>query len=61
MQKNILLVSACVRKASRTRQLARRVLSHLEGNVRTLELDQAGLQPLNAAALAARDACIGAL
>lgn len=42
----ILFVNACVRKESRTRELAELVLSKLDGNITEVNLEKENLQPL---------------
>ena len=56
----ILFVNACVREDSRTLRLARRVLSHLEGEVTELNLEIEGLRPLTRESLARREALLAA-
>ena len=56
--RQILFLDACVRPESRTRRLAARVLSHLDGAVTTLDLAREGLSPLTAESLARRDAAL---
>lgn len=56
----ILFVNACVREDSRTLRLARRVLSHLEGEVTELNLEKEGLRPLTRESLARREALLAA-
>ena len=52
---NTLFINACVRPASRTLRLARRVLGHLGGAGTELDLQREGLSPLTAETLRARD------
>lgn len=52
---NTLFINACVRPASRTLLLARRVLGHLDGEETELDLQREGLSPLTAETLRARD------
>lgn len=59
-KRKILFVNACVRPASRTRRLAERVLSHLEGEITELNLERLGLRPLTRESLARRDALLSA-
>ena len=56
----ILFIDACVREGSRTRRLARRLLSRLEGNVETLRLSDVDFPVADAAFLAKRDRLIAA-
>ena len=56
----ILFIDACVREASRTRRLAKRVLSHLSGPVETVRLETIGFPKTDEAFLRKRDACIAA-
>ena len=56
----ILFIDACVREASRTRRLAKRVLSHLSGPVETVVLDAIDFPKADEAFLRKRDACIAA-
>ncbi len=58
--KTVLFVNACVRPDSRTLKLAKRVLSHLDGQVTEFNLEQAGLLPLTRETLAKRDALLAA-
>lgn len=44
--KNILFIDACVRKNSRTRNLAEYVISKLDGDITTVQLEKTGLQSL---------------
>ena len=57
---NILFVNACVREGSRTRILAERVLSHLDGTVTEFNLEREGLRPLTRESLARREALLAA-
>lgn len=54
----ILFIDACVRKDSRTRRLAKRVLSHLSGPVETVRLEEIDFPKTDEAFLKKRDACI---
>jgi FMN-dependent NADH-azoreductase len=54
----ILFIDACVRKASRTKRLAERVLSHLNGPVETVRLERLVFPKTDEAFLLKRDACI---
>ena len=56
----ILFIDACVRKGSRTRRLAQRVLSHLSGPVETVDLNALAFPKTDEAFLERRDACIAA-
>ena len=55
----ILFVNACVRKNSRTLELARHVLGLLNGAVEELKLYETKLAPLDLAGMKARDAACG--
>ena len=59
-EKQILFVNACVREGSRTLRLARRVLSHLEGELTELDLQALGLRPLTRESLARREVLLAA-
>lgn len=56
----ILLIDACVRKGSRTKRLAKRVLKHLHGPVETVRLEAVDFPKTNETFLMKRDACIAA-
>ena len=56
----ILFIDACVRTDSRTRRLAKRVLSHLSGPVETVRLEAIDFPKTDEAFLKKRDACIAA-
>ncbi|MBR0507069.1 MAG: NAD(P)H-dependent oxidoreductase [Clostridia bacterium] len=56
----ILFIDACVRKDSRTRRLAERVLSHLNGPVETVRPIGIAFPKTDEAFLKKRDACIAA-
>ena len=43
----ILFINACVRKGSRTRRLAEKILSRLKGNITELELQREDIRPLD--------------
>ncbi len=59
MQQNqILFINACVREASRTRQLAAYVLGKLRGNIAELDLAAENISPLNAASLLYRETAV---
>ena len=60
MEPNILFINACVREESRTLELAKHLLSHLEGELTEYDLEKADLRPLTRAALAKRDALLAA-
>ena len=60
MENNILLVNACVREDSRTLELAKHLLSHLDGKVTEYNLEAENLQPLTRQTLARRDALLSA-
>jgi len=51
----ILFVNACVRPESRTRALAQNVLSHLSGQIQTVDLDSEHIPILDGAALEQRN------
>ena len=53
--KNILFINACLRKESRTKELADTVLSQLKGNVTEVNLDKENLSALNAKLLIRRN------
>ena len=57
-EKTVLLINACVRKESRTLRLAKRVLAHLDGEVREIDLEQESLRPLTGETLARREAIL---
>ena len=56
----ILFIDACVRDASRTRRLAKRVLSHLNDTVETVRLEEIDFPVADEVFLCQRDACIAA-
>ena len=56
----ILFINACVRPGSRTLELARCVISRLEGEVEELRLEKEGLPPLSNELLEKRNALIDA-
>lgn len=56
----ILFIDACVRRDSRTRRLAKRVLKRLSGPVETVRLEEIGFPKTDEAFLRKRDACIAA-
>ncbi len=56
----ILFIDVCVRKGSRTRRLAQRVLSHLPGPVETVRPAEIDFPKTDEAFLKKRDACIAA-
>lgn len=56
----ILFINACVRPQSRTMELARRVLSHLDGRVEEVNLQQEAITPHTWARLQRRDAMLAA-
>ncbi len=60
MEHNILFINACVREHSRTLELAKHLLPHLEGNVTEFNLEKANLRPLTRATLAKREALLAA-
>lgn len=53
--KNILYVNSCVRKESRTNELARYLLQKLDGNVFELNLEKENIEPLSSTTLYERD------
>lgn len=53
--KKILFVNACVRPESRTYRLASQILDQMEGTVEELNLEKAGIAPLDLAGLQERD------
>ena len=55
---NILFIDACPRPDSRTRELARHVLSKLDGKPETLRLFDAQIPPLNLAGMEERDRAV---
>ena len=58
MEQSILLINACVREGSRTLRLAERVLTHLDGEVKEINLEREALRPLDAGTLARRQAIL---
>lgn len=58
MEHNILFVNACVRENSRTLELAKHLLSRLEGKITEYDLEQGDLRPLTRASLARREALL---
>lgn len=56
--KHILFINACVRPESRTLILAKQILCSLEGTIEEVNLEQAGIMPLNRETLQERDAHI---
>lgn len=56
----ILFIDACVREASRTKRLAKRVLSHMNDTVETVRLEALDFPKTDEAFLRKRDACIAA-
>ena len=58
MERNILLVNACVREESRTMRLTKRVLAHLDGVVTEINLEREALSPLTGETLARREAIL---
>ena len=59
--KKLLFVNACAREESRTLRLCRHFLAELTGfEVEELRLFEEDLRPMDAAALAERDACLQA-
>ncbi len=57
-QGQVLFIDACVREASRTRQLANHALGKLQGNVTAVELAAERIPPLDAKSLAYREAAV---
>ena len=58
MEKTVLLINACVRKESRTLRLANRVLAHLDGEKREVDLEREALPSLTGETLARREALL---
>ena len=58
MERNILLINACVREESRTLRLTKRVLAHLNGAVTEIDLEHEALRPLTGETLAQREAIL---
>lgn len=58
--KQILFVNACVRPQSRTLQLTRELLKHIEGNVQEVALYDEGLAPLDLVQLNKRNELLAA-
>ena len=56
----VLFIDACVREASRTKRLSKRVLSHMRGPVETVRLKTLDFPKTDEAFLRKRDACIAA-
>ena len=56
----ILFIDACVREASRTKRLAKRVLSHLSDTIETVRIEEIDFPKTDEAFLKKRDACIAA-
>lgn len=56
----ILFINACVRPQSRTMRLARRLLSHLEGEVTEVDLQREAITPHTNERLERRNACLAA-
>ena len=56
----ILFIDVCVRKDSRTRRLAKRVLQHMAGPVETVQLEEIDFPKIDEAFLRKRDASIAA-
>ena len=59
-KRKILYINACVREESRTLELAKHLLSHLEGELTEYNLEKANLRPLTRQSLAKRDALLAA-
>ena len=55
---NILYINACVRKDSRTNELAQHVLNKLQGNIEEINLDSEKITPLYNNQLELRDSLI---
>ena len=58
MINNILYIDSCVRQNSRTRRLARHLLSKLEGRITTINLDEKCLSPHTCSSLLERNSLI---
>ena len=56
---NILYINACIREASRTKELAQYALSKLQGNIEEINLDFEKVTPLYKEQLELRDSLIG--
>ena len=56
---NILYINACIREASRTKELAQYALSKLQGNIEEINLDFEKITPLYKEQLELRDSLIG--
>ena len=56
--KNILYINACCRAGSRTKELAEHLIDKLDGNVRTVNLFEENIRPLDAELLAKRDSLL---
>ena len=52
---NILFINACVRNESRTRVLAKEILSKMQGNITEIDLSKENLAPLNRVSLEERE------
>ncbi|MBR3147328.1 MAG: NAD(P)H-dependent oxidoreductase [Eubacterium sp.] len=59
-KKRILLVNACVRPASRTMELARELLKHLDGSVEEVDIEKEKILPLTNAQMEKRQAACDA-
>ena len=55
MERNILLINACVREQSRTLRLAKRVIGNLNGSVTEIDLEREALRPLTGETLTGRE------
>ena len=58
MERNIMLINACVREQSRTLRLAKRVIGSLNGSVTEIDLEREALRPLTGETLAGREAIL---
>ena len=58
MERNILLINACVREESRTLRLTKHLLAHLDGAVTEIDLEREALRPLTGETLEAREAIL---
>ena len=55
---NILFINACLRDESRTLRLANSIVSHIDGNIKTVNLYEEEIKPLNKDTLLLRDKAI---
>ena len=56
--KKILFINACVRPNSRTLDIAKSLLSKIEGNIEEIKLDEISLKPLNLEGIEKRDLAV---